>query len=75
MVKKLCFFYLGVSFHGHSRITGIQRKGEGISLTPHYHFHPLQGYVDIGLAITAGSSALHIANTRTGSLWFSSASR
>ena len=34
------FFYLGF-FYEHSRITGLQRKGEVISLTPHYHFHPL----------------------------------
>ena len=30
-----------VFFHEHSRITGLQGKGEGISLTPNYHFHPL----------------------------------
>ena len=33
------FFYIWVSFHDHSRITGLQGKGEGISLTSHYHFH------------------------------------
>ena len=69
------FFYL--DFLSHSRITGLQGNREGISLTPHYHFHPLQKHLDIGRAITAGSSALHIASsrTRTGILWFRSASR
>ena len=35
------FFSIWVFFHEHSRITELQRKGEGISLTPHYHFNPL----------------------------------
>ena len=34
------FFSIWVFFHNHSRITGLQGKGKGISLTPHYHFHP-----------------------------------
>ena len=33
------FFSIWVLFHEHSRITGLQGKGEGIQLTPHYHFH------------------------------------
>ena len=71
------FFSMWVFFHEHSRITGLQGKGEGISLTPHYHFHPLNRYLDISRAITAESSPLHIASsqTRTGNLWFPSASR
>ena len=66
-----------VLFHEHSRITGLQGKGEGIALTPHYHVHPLQRHLDISRAITAECSPLHIASslTRTGSLWFPSASR
>ena len=28
------FFSIWVLFHGHSRITGLQGKGEGIPLTP-----------------------------------------
>ena len=66
-----------VFFHDHSRITGLQGKGEGISSTPHYHFHPLHRHLDISWAITAESSPLHIANSRTriGNLWFQSASR
>ena len=71
------FFSIGVFFHYHSRMTGLQGKGEGISLTPHYHFHPLHRHLDIGLAITTESSPLHIGSkwTRTWNLWFLSASR
>ena len=65
------FFLSGFS------ITGQQGKGEGIYLTPLYHFHPLHRDSDISRAITAESSPLHIADsrTRTGNLWFPSASR
>ena len=70
------YFSIWVFYHDHSQITGLQGKGEGISLTPHYHFHPLHRYLDISRAITAESSPLHIASsrTRTGNLWFPSAS-
>ena len=63
--------------HNHSRITGPQGKGEGISLTPHYHFHPLHRHLDVRRAITAESSPLHIdsSRTRTGNLCFPSASQ
>ena len=66
-----------IHFHEHSRITGLQGKGEGISLTPHYHFHPLHRHLDIRWAINAESSPLHIASSRTqtGSLWFPSVTR
>ena len=52
-------------------------RGEGISLTHHYHFHPLHRHLDISQAITAESPALHIGSsrTRTGNLCFPSASR
>ena len=33
------FFPTGVFFCNHSRITGLQGKGEGISVTPHCHCH------------------------------------
>ena len=36
------FFFIWIFFHNHSQITGLtglQEKGEGIYLTPHYHFH------------------------------------
>ena len=72
-IRKVIFFYLG-SFYEHSRITGLQ--GKGISLTPHYRFHPLHRHVDISQAIAAESLPLLIASsrTRTGNLWFPSAS-
>ena len=71
------FFSIWVFFYEHSRITGLQVKGEGISLTPQYHFHPLHKHLDISQAITAESSPLHLASSRTwvGKLWFPSASR
>ena len=71
------FFSIWVFFHEHSGITGLQGKGEFISLTPHYHFHPLHGHLDMSRAITAESSPLHVGSdrTRTGNLWFPSASR
>ena len=71
------FFSIWIFFHEHSQITGLQGKGEGISLTSDYHFHPLHRYLDISRAITAGSSPLHVASSRarTGNLWFPSASR
>ena len=76
-VQFFFFFSVWVFFHGHSRITGIQGKGEGISLTPHHHFHLLHWHLDISLAITAKTSPLDIARSRTRNenLWFPSASR
>ena len=70
------FFSIGVFYHNHSRITGLQGKGEQISLTPRYHFHPLHIHLHISRAITAESSPLHVASsqTRTENLWFLSAS-
>ena len=66
------FLSTGVFFHYHSRITGLQGKVEGISLTPHYQFHPLNRNLDINRAITAESSPMHTrgSRTRTGNLWF-----
>ena len=64
-------------FHERSRITGLQGKWNGISLNPHYRFHPHHGHLDVSWAIAGESSPLHIAGsqTRTGKLWFPSASR
>ena len=50
-------------FHEHSRFTGQQKKGKGISLTPHYHFHPLHRHLNISRAITVESLPLHIASS------------
>ena len=74
---KRFFFSIWFIFHNHSRTTGLQRKGEGISLTLHYHFHPLHIHLDIIPAITAKSSPLHIGSsrTRTVNLWFPNVSR
>ena len=57
------FFSIWVFFYEHSRITGLQGKGEGISLTPQYHFHPLHRHLDISRAFTAESSPLHIVTS------------
>ena len=46
-------FSIWVFFHEHSRFTGEQGKGEAISLTPLYHFHPLHGHLDVNWGITA----------------------
>ena len=66
-------FYLGFL----SRITELQEKGEGISLTPHYHLHLLHRHLDISRVITVESSPLDIGSswTQTGNLWFLSARR
>ena len=64
-LKHSYFFSIWVFFHKHSRIIGLQGKGEGISLTPQYHFHPLHRHLDISLPITAETSPLHIASSRT----------
>ena len=76
MITFLNFFSIWVFFHSHSRITRPQEKGEGISLTPHYHLHPLHRHLDISRAIPAESSPLHIGSSRTraGNLWFPSVS-
>ena len=70
------FFYLDF-FHNNSWITGLQGKGEGISLTPYYHFHPLHRHLGISQAITVENLPLHIGSslTQTGNLWFASPSR
>ena len=60
--SAVSFFSIWVLFHEYSRITGLQWKGEGIPLTPHYHFHLLYKHLDISRAITAESSPLHIAS-------------
>ena len=74
---KSNFFSIWVFFYDHARITGLQGKGEGIFLSPHYHFHPLHRHFGISRVINAEGSPLHIGSsrTRTGNLWFLSASR
>ena len=67
-----CFFSVWVFFHNHWQITELQGKGEGISLSPHYHFHPLHSRLDISRTITAESPPLYIRSslTRTENLKF-----
>ena len=51
-------------------------RGRAFFLTPHYHFYRFHRHLDISRVITAESSPLHIGSsrTRTGNLWFPSAS-
>ena len=51
-------------FHEHWWIRKLQGKGEGIFLTPHYHFHSLHRHLGISRAITVESSPLRIAFSR-----------
>ena len=70
-VKQIFFcFSIWIFIHDHSRTTGLQGKGDGISLTPHYHFHPLHRHLDISRVITAESSPLHIGSSRTRTFGF-----
>ena len=70
------YFFPMSFFQEHSQFTGQQGKGEAISVTHFYHFHSLHRHLDITRAITAESSPRYIAcsRTRTGNLWFPSAS-
>ena len=70
------FFSIRVFFYEHSWFTGQQGKGKAIFLSTPYQFHPLHKHLDISRVITSESSPLHIASsrTRTGNLWFTSAS-
>ena len=64
----LFFFLPGFSFTNIHESQDCRGRGRAF----HYHFHPLHRHLDISRAITAGSSPLHIASsrTRTGNLWF-----
>ena len=70
-------FLSGFSFTNIHKSQDSRGNGEGISITPHHHFHPLHRHLDNSRVITAESPPLHIATsrTRTGNLWFPSASR
>ena len=66
LTEGICIYFpIWVLFHQHLRITGLQGKGEGISLSPYHHFHPHHRHLDISRTITAESSPLQIASTRT----------
>ena len=49
MLSGFFFFFFSIRgfFHNHSQITGLQEKGVGIALTPHYHFYLLHRQLDI----------------------------
>ena len=64
-ITVVLFFSIWVLFHEHSRITGLQEKGEGIPLTSNYHLHLLHICLGISREITAESSPLHIVSSRT----------
>ena len=68
--RHLLFLTSWVLFYKRSRFTGQQGKGEAISLTGLYHFHPLHRHLDLSRAITEEGSPLDIANsvTRSGNL-------
>ena len=69
------FFSIWVVFYEHSRFTGQKGKGKGIYLK--LLSTTFTRFTGISRTITAESSSLHIASdrTRTGDLWFLSASR
>ena len=75
-VTYFFFFSVRVFFKERSRFTGQRKTEKGTSLTPLYHFRPLNRNLDINCAITAGSPPLHIATSRirTWNFWFPSAS-
>ena len=76
-VTNQLFFSIWVFFHEHSQFTGQQGKGGGYLYNSSLPLPPLQKHLDISRAITAESSALRIAGsrTRTRNRWFLSASR
>ena len=53
-----CFFFYLVFFHGHSQIIGLQGKGEGISLTPLYHFYPLHRHRESSIWVSQTLSSI-----------------
>ena len=50
--RNIYIFFIWVFFHEHLRIARLQGKGEGISLTPNYHFHPLYRHLNIASSWT-----------------------
>ena len=69
---RLFFFLSGFCFTNIHESQDCKGRGKGILLTPHYHFHPLHRQLDNGQAVIAESLAS--SRTRTGNLWFPSAS-
>ena len=63
-IQTTNFFSICVLLHEYSQITGQQGKGEGIYLTPLYHFYLFHKHLYISRTITAESLPLHIASSR-----------
>ena len=59
------FFSIRVFFHEHSQFTGQQGTGKAISAVAFHHFHALRRHPDISREVTAESSPLHVASSRT----------
>ena len=72
-----CYFLSEFSLTNIHESQDCRGRRRAFLLAPHYHLHPLHRHLDINRAIAAESSHLHIASsrTRTGNLWFPSASR
>ena len=58
------FFLCGFSFTNIHDLQDSKGEGEGICLTPPYHFHSLYWHLSISWAINAENSPLHIASSR-----------
>ena len=73
----LCLGFLSQPFMNHTTSGEVEGVKGDISLPPQYHFHPLHRRLEIVRANAAESSPLHVGSswTRTGNLWFPSASR
>ena len=65
----LNFFLIWVFFDKHSRITGLQGKGEDISLTYHYHFHTLQRHFDDEILIIVEKSVEQVESGNQSFCW------
>ena len=67
-------FYFVFSFYLSFISRTFRGRRRAFLLTHHYQFHPLHRHLHISRTITAESSPLHIASSRTqtGNLWFPS---
>ena len=78
-VWQRSFFFLSRFSFTDIHVTNHRTAGEGGGhfFNSYYHAQPLHRHLGISRTITAENSTLHIANnrTRTGNLWFPSASR
>ena len=54
--RHFFFFYVGFLSRTFTKHRTAEKGGENISLTPHYHFHPLHRHLDVSRAITSEST-------------------